>query len=145
MVIFMLRKRIATALTPIVATGLFILSATTNTQPPATSDAATYIGQMPAPRKLTPREYVRQRASRNGWTWRQWQCAARIVTKENPQWHVWRSNGQGSSAYGLFQILHMPKGTPLRQQTDRFFTYIASRYDNDPCKAWNHHERKGWY
>ena len=140
----MFKRLIAVGLTPIVAAGLFITAGvTTSTQPPATSDAATYIGQ--APRKLTAREYVQRRASRNGWTWHQWQCAARIITKENPSWNVWAKNREGSSAYGLFQILRMPHGTPLRQQTDRFLRYIAERYDNDPCKAWAHHQHKNWY
>lgn len=139
----MLRKILAVSMTPVIAAALFLTSAT-SAQPTPTNDAAFYMGQMPD-RKLTTREYVRQRASRNGWTWRQWHCAVRIITKENPQWHVWRSNQQGSSAYGLFQILHMPKGTPLREQTDRFLRYIAERYDNDPCKAWAHHQQKNWY
>lgn len=141
----MLKTRIAAMATPVIAAGLFMLSTTTGQQPPATSDAATYIGQLPAVRKVGVREYVRARASRHGWTWHQWQCAARIVTKENPQWHVWRSNQQGSSAYGLFQILKLPKGTPLREQTDRFLRYVEHRYDNDPCKAWAHHEKHNWY
>lgn len=136
-------KRITNGMGVVIMAGtMFLLSVTTLGQP-ATSDAAVYIGQ--APKKVSPREYVRMRASRHGWTWHQWQCAARIVTKENPQWHVWRSNQQGSSAYGLFQILRLPKGTPLREQTDRFLRYVEHRYDNDPCKAWAHHKKHNWY
>lgn len=125
--------------------GVLFLLATTNTgQPPAAaSDAATYIGQMPE-RKLSVREYVRERASRHGWTWKQWQCAARLITKENRGWSVSADNPE-STAYGLFQILRMPEGTPLREQTDRFLRYIAHRYDNDPCAAWAHHQKHNWY
>lgn len=140
----MRKTQIAAALTPIIAAGLFVFSMTTGTQPPVTNDAATYVGQLPAPRKINVREYVRNRASRNGWTWRQWQCAARLITKENREWSPTAANPH-SSAYGLFQILRTPKGTPLHKQTTKFFEYIAQRYDNDPCKAWAHHQQKNWY
>lgn len=123
-----------------------LLSASPVVEPVASSDAATLIGVTASPtRRLTPREYVAKRASRHGWTFTQWRCAVRLINRENMAWDVEAENRQGSSAYGLFQILHTPKGTPLREQTTRFLNYIASRYNNDPCAAWNHHQQHGWY
>lgn len=105
------------------------------------SDEAT---PLPAPRPVDPRTYVAQRASRHGWTLTQWRCAARLVQRESG-WRVSAVNGQGSSAYGLFQILHTPKGTPLHEQVDRFLRYVESRYDDDPCAALRHSLENGWY
>ena len=91
------------------------------------------------------REYVQERASRHGWTWKQWRAVVALVNLENRQWAIHQQNRQGSSAYGLFQILRMPKGTPLREQVDRFIRYIEHRYDGDPVKALAHHHKHGWY
>lgn len=92
---------------------------------------------------LTPRQYVRMRASRHGWTVGQWRCAERLVARESG-WRVHADNAF-SSAYGLFQILRTPEGTPLHEQVDRFFRYVGSRYGGDPCAALQHSLTKGWY
>lgn len=109
---------------------------------PDTSDAAVYIGQLP----VSPRDYVRERASRDrGWTGREWKCTKALVDLENRSWSVHAKNRQGSSAYGLFQILHVPPGTPLGKQVDRFWRYLDGRYHGSACQALAHHERRGWY
>ena len=108
------------------------------------SDAATEI--LPKPqRHLAVRAYVKARASRHGWTLAQWRAVVALVNLENRSWNVYAKNRQGSSAYGLFQILKMPHGTPLRKQVDRFIRYIEERYSGDPVAAYNHHLQKGWY
>lgn len=91
------------------------------------------------------RSYVQERASRHGWTWKQWRAVVALVNLENRGWAIHQQNREGSSAYGLFQILRMPKGTPLREQVDRFIRYIEHRYDGDPVKALAHHRANGWY
>ena len=108
-------------------------------QTPTTSDAAVRLPDMSA------REYVAARATRHGWTLHEWKCATKLITLENRGWGVHAVNRQGSSAYGLFQMLHTPKGTPLHKQVDRFFRYIDSRYDGSPCKALAFHRTNGWY
>lgn len=114
------------------------------TRPVWISDAAVEIPAKPR-RVVNVREYVRERASRHGWSWTQWRAVVALVNVENTQWRIDAKNNEGSSAYGLFQILRMPHGTPLREQVDRFIRYIEHRYDGDPVKAWAHHKAKGWY
>ena len=86
--------------------------------------------------------YVKARASRAGWGPRQWNCLSKIIYRES-RWNP-HSKNKTSSAYGLFQILKLPVGTPVREQTERGIRYIKSRY-GDPCTALNHHDRYNWY
>lgn len=110
------------------------------------SDAAVEIPPRQVREKHVPvRAYVQARASRHGWSWTQWKAVVALVNLENRQWDVHAKNRAGSSAYGLFQILRTPKGTPLRDQVDRFIRYIDERYDGDPVKALAHHREMGWY
>ena len=110
------------------------------------SDAAVEIKQKPVREKsLSVRAYVQARASRNGWSWAQWRAVVALVNLENRSWNVYAKNREGSSAYGLFQILRTPHGTPLRKQVDRFIRYINGRYDGDPVKALAHWHKHGWY
>ena len=128
--------------TALAALVLALWPASLGSTPPATSDAAHYIGQA----EPDPRTYVRKRASRDrGWTGREWKCTKALVDLENRSWAIHAKNAQGSSAYGLFQILRMPEGTPLHEQVDRFWRYLDSRYNGSACQALNHHERLGWY
>lgn len=108
------------------------------------SDAAVALTEKPR-RPLNVREYVRNRASRHGWSLAQWRAVVALVNRENRSWNVYAKNREGSSAYGLFQILKTPHGTPLRKQVDRFIRYIEGRYDGDPVKAWAHWQKHGWY
>lgn len=123
----------------------FAQNAPAQTRPVWISDAAVEIPAVKPRRVVNVREYVRERASRHGWSWEQWRAVVALVNVENTQWRIDAKNGEGSSAYGLFQILRMPHGTPLREQVDRFIRYIEHRYDGDPVKAWAHHREMGWY
>ena len=109
-------------------------------EPVGVSDAAT---PLPVAKPVDPRAYVAARASRHGWTVMQWKCAARLVQRESG-WRVDADN-PNSSAYGLFQFLHMRKGTPLHKQVDQFLRYVESRYAGNPCAALQHSLEKGWY
>ena len=124
----------------------FVTSAGQATFVETVSDAAVEITPRPARVKpVSVRAYVQERASRHGWSWQQWRAVVALVNLENRQWNVEAKNREGSSAYGLFQILRTPHGTPLREQVDRFIRYIVERYDGDPVKALTHHRRHGWY
>ena len=135
------------------ATIVVFLFAMTPTAPSAVvrtqerfSDAAVEIPQQQIRVKpVSVRAYVQSRASRHGWSWTQWRAVVALVNLENRQWNVHAKNRAGSSAYGLFQILRTPKGTPLRDQVDRFIRYIEHKYDGDPVKALTHHRIHGWY
>lgn len=122
----------------------FATTAVPQTAIETVSDAAVEIRQKPQ-RHVPVRQYVRDRASRHGWSLAQWRAVVALVNLENRQWNVHAKNREGSSAYGLFQILKMPQGTPLREQVDRFIRYIETRYDGDPVAALRHHQQKGWY
>lgn len=104
----------------------------------AVSDAAHYVGQEP----VTVREYVKARASRAGWTLREWRALAEIIHRES-RWNTSADN-PNSSAYGLFQILHMKPGTPMRKQVEAGIRYIRERYGL-PSVALAHHNKFGWY
>ena len=111
---------------------------------PATSDAAHQLQVSVAEvAPSDPRMYVMQRASRSGWRGQQWRCIDALVYRESS----WRINAKNahSSAYGLFQFLHMKPGTPLAKQYATFEDYINSRYHADPCAALHHSITKGWY
>lgn len=97
-----------------------------------------------APQRVNVREYVRIRASRSGWTGTDWKCLARLIERES-SWRPHVKNSQGSSAYGLFQLLKMKPGTPVSKQVDAGFRYLQSRYHGEPCLALEHHLAKGWY
>lgn len=115
----------------------------------ATGDAASLLLAQPVASPLVdeaaPRAYVRERASRSGWEGRQWRCLVALVDRENRAWDPTAKNRQGSSAYGLFQILRTPVGTPLSKQWERFERYIAHRYDGDVCAAYRFHLANGHY
>jgi colicin import membrane protein len=104
----------------------------------AASDAAHYIGQ----RHVSVREYVRARASRAGWGYREWRALAEIIRRES-SWNPQAANDH-STAFGLFQILRMNPETPLRKQVEAGIRYIRERYGL-PSVALAHHNRFGWY
>lgn len=92
--------------------------------------------------RVDVRAYVRERASRAGWTLREWKALSTIVWLES-RWNV-RADNPHSSAFGLFQILRMPPDTPLHKQVDAAIRYIKSRYGS-PSVALEHHRKFGWY
>lgn len=145
-----LRRRITAAMIVVLALILnpFVPTAAVPKSAEWVSDAAVEIPSEHGRFGKDPddvRSYVQERASRHGWSWKQWRAVVALVNLENRSWLVHQQNREGSSAYGLFQILRMPKGTPLREQVDRFIRYIEHRYDGDPVKALEHHKRNGWY
>ena len=76
-----------------------------------------------------------------GWSKQQRACVHLIFTKES-RYDNFAKNQQGSSAFGIAQMLG-EKSTDPAVQILRAFHYIEKRYAN-PCNAWKHH-RKGWY
>ena len=111
---------------------------------PATSDAAHQLQVSVAEvAPSDPRTYVMQRASRSGWRGQQWRCIDALVYRESS----WRINAKNahSSAYGLFQFLHMKPGTPLARQYAQFEAYLRDRYAGNPCNALRHSLEKGYY
>lgn len=108
---------------------------------PSTNDAATVVAERKTP--TDPRAFVRDRAARNGWTGRQWRCIDGLVYRES-RWKP-TSKNRHSSAYGLFQFLHMKPGTPLAKQYETFADYIHSRYGGTPCAAYAHSLQHNWY
>ena len=106
----------------------------------ATDDSAHIVAARQHP---NPRMYVMQRASRSGWRGREWRCISALVDRESS----WRINARNphSTAYGLFQFLHMRPGTPLARQYATFADYLRTRYHADPCAALHHSITKGWY
>lgn len=80
------------------------------------------------------------------YTDKQWQCLNKLWTAESH----WREKAynhvkvMGKHAGGIPQILDMsPKLNPT-SQIDRGLSYIEFRYIT-PCRAWEHHLKKGWY
>lgn len=118
----------------------FVTSAAQPTYVETASDAAIPLSE--PVRKVSVREYVKARASRAGWTYSEWRAFAEIIYRES-RWDPHAQN-KHSSAYGLFQILKMRKGTPLEQQTTAAIRYIKSRYGS-PIAALRHHDQHGWY
>jgi len=88
------------------------------------------------------RALVKARASRAGWTYREWRALAELIRLESS----WRPDADNphSSAYGLFQMLHLDPATPLRRQVELGVRYIRSRYGS-PSAALAFHRKHGWY
>jgi hypothetical protein len=89
--------------------------------------------------KLMAREFASA-----GWGWdkRERQCIHNIFTKESRFDHL-AKNQQGSSAYGIGQVLKEKSSDPAIQLL-RAYKYIEHRYGT-PCRAWKHHLRHNWY
>lgn len=77
-----------------------------------------------------------------GWDLRQRQCIFKLFTKESRFDHL-AKNQQGSSAFGIAQMLHETSLDPAMQIL-KAYKYIESRYGT-PCKAWSFHQRRNWY
>lgn len=99
--------------------------------------------------KATMEEKARNRAlaikfAKAGWGWdgTQRKCLVNIFTKESRFDHL-AKNQQGSSAYGIAQMLKETSKDPAVQIL-RAYRYIEHRYQT-PCNAWKHHQRRNWY
>ena len=84
------------------------------------------------------------RYAKAGWGWdlRQRQCVYKLFTKESRFDHL-AKNQQGSSAYGIAQMLKEKSSDPAIQIL-KAYRYIVHRYGT-PCKAWSHHVSRNWY
>jgi hypothetical protein len=79
-----------------------------------------------------------------------WHCLEDLWTRESG-WYV-RADNPGSTAYGIPQALPGSKmaregadwRTNFRTQIRWGLSYIRANYGN-PCGAWSHSQRFGWY
>jgi hypothetical protein len=76
------------------------------------------------------------------WDLRQRQCVYKLFTAESRFDHL-AKNQQGSSAYGIAQMLKETSSDPAIQIL-KAYKYIKHRYDT-PCRAWQHHVTRNWY
>jgi hypothetical protein len=79
-----------------------------------------------------------------GWKWNasERKCIRLLFDKESKFDHL-AKNQQGSSAYGIAQMLKEKSKDPAVQILNAY-RYIEHRYGT-PCKAWNHSQRRNWY
>lgn len=109
-----------------------------------TNDAAVVVSivEKPLPVSLSPRQIVRERASRSGWHGAQWRCLDAIIYRES-RWNP-RAANTHSSARGLFQMLKQDPALSVEEQTERGLRYVRERYGS-PCDALRWHTSHGWY
>jgi len=107
----------------------------------ATNDAAAFLEQR-SNSATTPRAMVMRRASRAGYSSAERRCLAEIIRRES-RWNP-RADNPTSSAYGLFQQLHLAPGTPIEAQIRLGLKYIAHRYGS-ACAALAFHNQHGHY
>ena len=84
---------------------------------------------------------IKQYAKANTVNGKQWSCLSKLWGKESAWNHL--ADNPHSTAFGIPQILGLTTTNPIKQ-VDLGIKYIKHRYDT-PCKAWKHHQRKGWY
>lgn len=84
------------------------------------------------------------RYAKAGWGWdrKQRRCAYALFMAESRFDHL-AKNQQGSSAYGIGQVLKETSRDPAIQIL-KAFRYIEHRYET-PCRAWTHHKHRNWY
>lgn len=89
------------------------------------------------------RALARQMASAYGWRGQQWQCLDTLWGKRESGFRHTARNEQGSSAYGIAQLLNEQSKEPAVQIV-RGLRYIQARYET-PCRALRFHDRKKYY
>jgi hypothetical protein len=72
----------------------------------------------------------------------EWQSLFTLWNRES-RWDYTADNPR-SSAYGIPQMLKMPKDTPMTKQIDLGLKYIKHRYGS-PSRALAFHNQNGWY
>ena len=77
-----------------------------------------------------------------GWKDMEWRCLDYIFTKESRYDHL-AKNGQGSSAFGIGQLLKETSKEPAIQILHTY-KYITKRYQT-PCRAMKFHLRHNHY
>ena len=93
---------------------------------------------------------AREMVEARGWGSPQYDCLVALWNKESG-WNVYAHN-KSSGAYGIPQALPGSKmavagadwATNPRTQITWGLAYITGRYGN-PCGAWEHSQRVGWY
>jgi hypothetical protein len=79
-----------------------------------------------------------------GWDWRgkEWECLKSLWTRES-RFDNYAKNQQGSSAYGIAQLL---RETDYRSEYQilRGLKYISARY-NTPCRAYSFFLKRNYY
>jgi hypothetical protein len=75
-------------------------------------------------------------------SYKEFRCIEKLWTKESN----WRPKAKNklSTAYGIPQLLKLKETNPYKQ-IDLGLKYIDKRYKGSPCKALDHHKKKGWY
>jgi hypothetical protein len=81
---------------------------------------------------------------------REWICLDNLWTQES-QWDATAQSSE-STAYGIAQFIDqtwtqtgIAKTDDPKKQIEAGLIYIEQRYDNSPCLAWEHSQRKGFY
>jgi hypothetical protein len=77
-------------------------------------------------------------------SYKEFKCIEKLWTKES-NWRP-RAKNPNSTAYGIPQLLKMKETNPYKQ-IDLGLKYIAKHrlYKGNPCLAWAHYKKKGWY
>lgn len=129
---------------PALLTTLFLLTPYPVKSVETSSDAAIVVGvtNRPVLDERTPRQIVKDRASRSGWRGREWRCLSTIIHLES-RWNP-RAANKHSSARGLFQMLKQTPNLPVEDQARLGVRYVKQRYGT-PCKALHFHLAHGWY
>lgn len=86
---------------------------------------------------------AKQMAGAYGWRGKQWTCLDILWGKRESAFRHTVANKQGSSAFGIAQLLGEKSRVPAVQIT-RGLRYIEARYDT-PCAALRFHDKHGYY
>ena len=93
--------------------------------------------------KRENRRIIKQYSKALGYTHKQTACLLTLWTRESRLDHL-AKNRQGSSAYGIAQLLREKSREP-ELQILHGIRYIGHRYRGDACLALRHSDRRGWY
>ena len=93
--------------------------------------------------KRENRELAKQYSRALGYTQRERACLVTLWTRESRFDHL-AKNRQGSSAYGITQLLRERSSRP-EFQILHGLRYIGHRYSGSACSALSFHNRKSWY
>ena len=93
--------------------------------------------------KSENRRIAREYSKALGYTREQTACLITLWTRESRFDHL-AKNQQGSSAFGIAQLLRERSGRP-ELQILHGIRYIEHRYRGDSCLALRHSDRKRWY
>jgi hypothetical protein len=99
--------------------------------------------QATAGEKSENRRIAREYSKALGYTREQTACLITLWTRESRFDHL-AKNQQGSSAYGIAQLLRERSSRP-ELQILHGIRYIEHRYRGDSCSALRHSDRKRWY